>query len=52
MAEGFSRARFTGKEVLELLHRDVEDERLDEIFPGSDEEFGFTEEEIGRQGDL
>ena len=49
MAEGFSRARFTG-EVIDLLDRDGEDGGLDDIFfPGSDEEFGFMEEEIGRQ---
>ena len=48
MAECFSRARFTGEEVIDLLDRDGEDRGLD-IFPGSDEEFGFMEEEIGRQ---
>ena len=37
---------------MELLHRDGEDGGLDDIFSGSDEEFGFTEEEIGRQGDI
>lgn len=47
MAEGFSRVRFTG-EVIDLLDRDGEDGGLDDIFfPGSDEEFGLMEGEIG-----
>jgi len=45
MAEGFFVTCFTGEEVLELMHRDGEDGRLDDIFPGSDEEFRFTQEE-------
>ena len=32
MAEGFSRACFTGEEVLDLLDRDGEDGGLDDIF--------------------
>ena len=49
MAEGFSRARFTGEEVIDLLDMDGEDRGLDDIFfPGS-EEFGFMEEEIGKR---
>ena len=52
MAEGFSRARFTGEEVIDLLDRDGEDGGLDDIFfPGS-EEFGFMEVEIGRQENM
>ena len=49
MAEGFSRARFMGEEVIDLLNRDGEDRGLDIFLAGSDEEFGFIEEEIGRQ---
>ena len=52
MAESFSRARFTGEEVIDLLDRDGEDEGLDNFFPGSDEEFGFMEEEIGREENM
>ena len=41
---------YRDQEVIDLLDRDGEDGGLDDIFfPGSDEEFGFVEEEIGRQ---
>ena len=39
---------FTGEEVLHLLECDdeLDDADLDEIFPGSDDELGFMEEEV------
>ena len=50
MAEGPSRTLFTGEQVLGLLDSDDEDfhdDGMDEVFfPGSDEKFGFEEEEI------
>ena len=49
MADSFERAVFTGEQVLGLLDEDGEDGGLDDMFfPGSDEEFGMQEEEIGR----
>ena len=54
MAEASSRALFTGAEVVHLLtnedsndERDVYDGMDDVFFPGSDDELGFMEEEIG-----
>lgn len=49
MAGEASRALFTGEEVLHLLECDedeLDDADLDEIFPGSDDELGFMEEEV------
>ena len=47
MASSSFRALFTGEEVHEMLDIEGEDGDADEIFfPGSDEEFGFQEEEI------
>ena len=49
MEDSFVRAVFTGEQVLGLLDEDGEDGGLDDMFfPGSDEEFGMAEEEIGR----
>ena len=45
-SQRFSRARFTGEEVVSLLDLEGEDGGLeDEFFPGSDDELGFLEEE-------
>ena len=53
MAEAFSRALFTGEQVLDLLKAvDSDDEELcdDSIdgvfFPDSNDELGFVEEEV------
>ena len=47
MAASSFRALFTGEEVLRMLDVEGEDGDGDEFFfPGSDEEFGFQEEEI------
>lgn len=49
--EGCSaRATLTGVEVLRLLDEEGDDGELEDIFfPGSDEEFGLPEEEIGME---
>ena len=45
-SQRFSRARFTGEEVVSLLDLEGEDGGLeDEFLPGSDDELGFLEEE-------
>lgn len=51
MAEAFSRALFTGEQVLDLLQagdsdgEELCDDSFDEVFfPGSDDELGFGEE--------
>ena len=52
MAETADRALLTAEEVLGLLDSDEEDDYLrdagleDIIFPGSDDELGFEEEEV------
>ena len=49
-AEAPSRTLFTGEQVLDLLDSDVEEDydgEMDEVFPGSNDELGFLEEEIG-----
>ena len=49
MEDSLGRPVFTGEQVLGLLDEDGEDGGLDDMFfPGSDEEFGMEEEEIGR----
>ena len=48
MADEAPKALFTGEEVLHLLDCDeaeCDDADLDEIFPGSNDELGFMEEE-------
>ena len=55
MAEAPSKALFTGDQVLDLLDSDTEedfDDGMDEVFPGSDDELGFVEEEIENGGRL
>ena len=54
MAGEASRALFTGEEVLHLLEcyeDELDDADLDEIFPGSDDELGFMEEEVETDGE-
>ena len=57
MAESTDRAFLTVEEVVDLLDSDEEDDYLrgagldDIIFPGSDDELGFEEEEVDNRSD-
>ena len=57
MAESTDRAFLTAEEVVDLLDSDEEDDYLrgagldDIIFPGSDDELGFEEEELHNGSD-
>ena len=57
MAESTDRAFLTVEEVVDLLDSDEEDDYLrgagldDIIFPGSDDELGFEEEEVDSGSD-
>ena len=57
MAENTDRAFLTAEEVVGLLDSDEEDDYLrgagldDIIFPGSDDELGFEEEEVDNRSD-
>ena len=57
MADSSDRAFLTAEEVVDLLDSDEEDDYLrdagldDIIFPGSDDDLGFEEEEVVNKSD-